>query len=120
MEGIDSSLDRLGLDYVDMVYRPDPHTPTSTVVRAMSDIVRRSGLPHHGGRVNGLLNRLLRPSGLQGLRGWNRHPLRQPQYNMLHRDRFEQNISHCSIPLFPRGLPFGGATTFGFPHGQIQ
>ena len=42
MEGMDASLDRLGLDYVDMVFchRPDPHTPTSTVVRAMTDIVR--------------------------------------------------------------------------------
>ena len=42
MEGMDSSLERLGLDYVDMVFchRPDPHTPTATVVRAMTDIVR--------------------------------------------------------------------------------
>ena len=42
MEGLDKCLQRLQLDYVDMVFchRPDPFTPTSTVVRAMTDAVR--------------------------------------------------------------------------------
>ena len=42
LEGLSSSLDRLGLDYVDMVFchRPDPFTPTETVVQAMTSAVR--------------------------------------------------------------------------------
>jgi voltage-dependent potassium channel beta subunit len=42
LEGLDASLERLQVDYVDMVFchRPDPLTPTSTVVRAMNDAVR--------------------------------------------------------------------------------
>lgn len=41
-EGIDASLARLQLPYVDLLFchRPDPFTPTETVVRAMSDVVR--------------------------------------------------------------------------------
>ena len=44
-KGMEGSLNRLQLDYVDMVFchRPDPFTPTETVVRAMTDIIR-SGL----------------------------------------------------------------------------
>ena len=41
MQGIDGSLKRLGLDFVDLLYchRPDPDTPMEEVVWAMSDIV---------------------------------------------------------------------------------
>jgi aryl-alcohol dehydrogenase-like predicted oxidoreductase len=41
-EGLDASLDRLQMDYVDLVFchRPDPYTPTETIVRAMSETVR--------------------------------------------------------------------------------
>ena len=41
-EGIDGSLERLQLPYVDLLFchRPDPLTPTETVVRAMTDVVR--------------------------------------------------------------------------------
>ena len=41
-EGLDASLKRLQLDYVDLVFchRADPLTPTETVVRGMTDLVR--------------------------------------------------------------------------------
>ena len=40
-EGLDASLERLQVDYVDLLFchRPDPFTPTETVVRSMTDIV---------------------------------------------------------------------------------
>lgn len=42
MEGLDAALTRLKVDYVDLVFchRPDPLTPTETIVRAMTDAVR--------------------------------------------------------------------------------
>ena len=42
LEGLDASLKRLQVSYVDLVfcYRPDPPTPTKTVVRAVTDAVR--------------------------------------------------------------------------------
>ena len=47
MHAIDGSLERLGLDYVDLLYchRPDPETPIEETVRAMSEIVS-SGKAH--------------------------------------------------------------------------
>ena len=41
-EGLDASLARLQTDYVDLLFchRPDPWTPTETVVRAMTEVVR--------------------------------------------------------------------------------
>ena len=41
MQAIDGSLERFGLDFVDLVYchRPDPHTPIEETVWAMSDMV---------------------------------------------------------------------------------
>lgn len=43
LEAIDGSLQRLGLEYVDLVYchRSDPTTPVEETVRAMHDIVER-------------------------------------------------------------------------------
>jgi aryl-alcohol dehydrogenase-like predicted oxidoreductase len=41
MQAIDGSLERLGLDFVDLVYchRPDPETPVAETVWAMSDMI---------------------------------------------------------------------------------
>lgn len=43
LEGIAGSLERLGLDYVDLLYchRADPDTPIEETVRAMHDIIER-------------------------------------------------------------------------------
>ena len=43
MQAIDGSLQRFGLDCVDLVYchRPDPHTPIEETVWAMSDMITR-------------------------------------------------------------------------------
>jgi hypothetical protein len=42
LEGTDAALKRLQMSYVDLIFchRPDPLTPTETVVRAMTDVVR--------------------------------------------------------------------------------
>ena len=41
MQAIDGSLERFGLDFVDLVFchRPDPHTPIEETVWAMSDMI---------------------------------------------------------------------------------
>ena len=50
MEGIDGSLERLGLDHVDLLFchRSDPETPMEEVVWAMSDIIAQ-GKAHYWG-----------------------------------------------------------------------
>jgi aryl-alcohol dehydrogenase-like predicted oxidoreductase len=54
MQAIDGSLERFGLDYLDLVFchRADPNTPIEETVRAMSDIVS-SGKAHYWGRRSG-------------------------------------------------------------------
>ena len=43
MQAIDGSLQRFGLEHIDIVYchRPDPHTPIEETVWAMSDMITR-------------------------------------------------------------------------------
>src|SRR5680860_1191150 len=50
MESIDNSLDRLGVDYLDIYFahRYDPETPLEETVEAFSDVVR-SGRSHYWG-----------------------------------------------------------------------
>lgn len=94
LEAIDASLERLGLDHVDLVYchRPDPDTPVEETVWAMSDIVA-SGRALYWGTSEWSADRIQE--------AWDvaqRHHLRapiveQPQYNLLHRERVEQEYA---------------------------
>ena len=65
-EGIDSACSRLQVEYVDLVFchRPDPFTPTATVVRAMTEQIRR-GKAWRGEPVNGLPHKLQKLFGLR-------------------------------------------------------
>lgn len=110
MEGMDASLDRLGLDYVDMVFchRPDPHTPTSTVVRAMTDIVR-SGASTAWGTSEWSAQQITEAFWIARSEGLEPPSFEQPQYNMLHRDRFEREY----FPLYRS--PYSIGTTIWSP-----
>jgi aryl-alcohol dehydrogenase-like predicted oxidoreductase len=50
LEGIDASLKRLGMDYVDLyqIHRFDPNTPIEETVEALSDVVRAGKAPYVG------------------------------------------------------------------------
>lgn len=91
LEGIDASLERLGLDHVDLVYchRADPETPVEETVWAMSDIVA-SGRALYWGTSEWPADRIREAWDLA-----QRHHLRapvveQPEYNLLHRSRVEE------------------------------
>jgi len=97
LEGTAASLERLRLDYVDLLFchRPDLDTPLEETVRAMSHQVDRGRALYWGTSE------------------WNREQIRaahdiarrehlvpptmeQPQYNMFHRDRVERDL----MPLY--------------------
>jgi voltage-dependent potassium channel beta subunit len=88
LQAIDGSLERLGLDFVDLLFchRPDPHTPIEETVWAMSDIVS-SGKALYWGTSEW--------SGADIRAAWDiadRHHLHkpvmeQPQYNLLEQER---------------------------------
>ena len=89
-EGIDASLKRLQLDYVDLLFchRPDPFTPTETVVRSMTDIVR-SGRTTAWGTSEWSAQQITEAYWIATLQGLEPPQFEQPQYNMFKRDRVE-------------------------------
>jgi len=88
IEGVNNALKRLGLDYVDFVFahRPDPETPIEETVWAFNQVIQQGKAFYWGAEI--LLayqvareNKLRPPS------------MEQPQYNLLHRKRFEQEYA---------------------------
>lgn len=108
-EGMDAALERLQLDYVDLVFchRPDPYTPLEETVWAMSHLVQQGKALYWGTSEWSAADiaaacelarneRLVPPT------------MEQPQYNMLWRDRVEREYA----PLFRR---YGLGTTIWSP-----
>jgi len=107
MEGINNSLRRLQLEYVDLLFchRPDPNTPIEETVRAM-DLIIKQGKAFYWGTSEWPAADIARADAVA--RQYNLTPpsMEQPQYNLLVRDRFEKEYT----PLF-RDLGYG-ATIF--------
>ena len=85
MASLDSSLKRMGLEYVDIFYhhRPDPETPMEETAEALSDIVRRGkalyvGISNYSALEAQQMLRLLKENKTPCL-------LHQPRYNMFER-----------------------------------
>ncbi len=94
LEAIDSSLKRLGLDHVDLVYchRPDPNTPIEESVWAMHNIVE-SGKAFYWGTSEWPAADILAAIELAERHHLHKPLMEQPQYNMFHRERFEQEYA---------------------------
>ncbi len=107
IEGIDGSLKRLGLEYVDLLFchRPDPETPIEETVLAMDSIIR-SGKALYWGTSEWSAASIREAIHLS--REYRTIPpvVEQPQYSILVRERLEREY----VPLFDE---FGiGATTW--------
>jgi voltage-dependent potassium channel beta subunit len=94
MHAIDGSLDRMGLDFVDLLFchRPDPNTPIEETVWAMSDIIA-SGRAHYWGTSEWSADEIRAAWEIA-----QRHHLRapvmeQPQYNIFERRRVEREYA---------------------------
>ena len=105
MEGLDAGLDRLQLDYVDLVFchRPDPFTPTETVVRAMTDAVR-SGRATAWGTSEWSAQQITEAVWIARTFGLEPPQFEQPQYNMLHRERVEAEYAPLYQAPYRLGL----------------
>mmetsp|Transcript_9344 Transcript_9344/g.26513 ORF Transcript_9344/g.26513 Transcript_9344/m.26513 type:complete len:361 (-) Transcript_9344:108-1190(-) len=109
-EGVEKSLKRLKVDYVDMlfVHRPDIHTPTETVVRAMTDMVRQ-GKAMAWGTSEWSAQQITEAYFIAREGGLEPPQIEQPQYHMFHRERFEKEY----FPLFRK--PYNMGTTIWSP-----
>tara|TARA_B100000945_G_scaffold96769_1_gene75677 strand:- start:192 stop:1292 length:1101 start_codon:yes stop_codon:yes gene_type:complete len=109
-EGLDASLRRLQVDYVDLLFchRPDPFTPTETIVRGMTDVVR-SGRATAWGTSEWSSQQITEAYWMAINQGLEPPQFEQPQYNMLKRDRFETEY----YPLYQ--YPYNIGTTIWSP-----
>jgi voltage-dependent potassium channel beta subunit len=103
VEGVNRSLRRLQLDYVDFLFchRPDPRTPIEETVRAM-DLVVRQGKAFYWGTSEWSAADIMRADGLARQYGLRPPSMEQPQYNMFSRRKVEAEFA----PLY-RDLGYG-------------
>ena len=89
-QAIDGSLDRLGLDFVDLLFchRSDPNTPIEETVWAMSDIVS-SGKARYWGTSEWSADEIRAAWEIAERHHLHKPVMEQPQYNLLHRMRVE-------------------------------
>lgn len=101
------ALKRLRVDYLDLYYchRPDDDVPLEEIVMTMDGLVRQ-GKVMYWGTSEWPAQRILDALRIADERNWTGPSVEQPQYNVLVRERFEQEYAQV---LGPEGL---GATTW--------
>ncbi|KAK9710849.1 hypothetical protein K7432_008180 [Basidiobolus ranarum] len=91
VEGLNASLQRLQLDYVDIVFahRPDPDTPMEEIVRAFNHVIDQ-GKAFYWGSSEWNAQQITEAHLIAKELKLIGPSVEQPQYNMFHRERFEK------------------------------
>lgn len=90
LDAVDGSLERFGLDYIDLLYchRADPNTPIEETVWAMSDIIA-SGKALYWGTSEWTADEIRAAWEIAERHHLRKPVMEQPQYNLLHRGKVE-------------------------------
>jgi len=106
-ESVNSSLKRMGLDYLDLYFchRYDPDTPVEEVVRTMNDLIHQGKILYWG-TSEWEAAQVMEAYGIARQYGLVPPTMEQPQYNLFHRKRVEDTLMPICRDL---GL---GLTTF--------
>ncbi|HEV2427441.1 MAG TPA: aldo/keto reductase [Acidimicrobiales bacterium] len=93
-QAIDGSLERLGLDFVDLVFchRADPQTPIEETVWAMSDMVS-SGKALYWGTSEWSADEIRAAYDIAERHHLHTPLMEQPEYNILHRRKVEREYA---------------------------
>jgi len=107
MEAMEGSLERLGMNRVDLIFchRPDPETPMEETVSAMSDIVS-SGKAFYWGTSEWSAEQIREAWDIADRRNLHKPQMEQPSYNLLNRNKVEKEFARLYDGI---GL---GLTTF--------
>jgi len=94
MQAVDGSLQRFGLDFIDVIYchRPDPNTPIEETARAMNDLIVQ-GKALYWGTSEWSAADIRAAWELAERHGWHKPVVEQPQYHLFHRRRVEQEYA---------------------------
>lgn len=94
LEGIEGSLERLGMKYVDLIFchRPDAETPIEETVWAMHDIVS-SGKALYWGTSEWSAEQIREAWEIADKRNLRKPQMEQPQYSMLVRAKVEKEFA---------------------------
>jgi aryl-alcohol dehydrogenase-like predicted oxidoreductase len=125
MASIDASLQRLGMDYVDLyqTHRWDRDTPIEETMEALGDIVR-AGKARYIGASSMFAWQFAKAQHVAERNGWARFVSMQPHYNLLYREEEREMIPQCLdqgvgvIPWSPlaRGVLAGNRSRGGERH----
>jgi len=117
LDGIDRSLQRLGVDYVDLyqIHRFDHETPIEETLEALNDVVR-AGKARYIGASSMYGWQFMKMLATSRANGWSRFVSMQPQYNLVYREEEREMLPLCReegvgvIPWSPlaRGFLAGG------------
>lgn len=93
-EGTEASLKRMQTDYVDLLYchRPDLHTPIEETVWAMNQMIQE-GKAFYWGTSEWSAEEIRKAYEFARQEHLRPPLMEQPQYNMFHRDRVEQEYA---------------------------
>lgn len=96
MAEIDHSLERLGLDYVDLyqIHRLDANTPMEEIMEALHDVVK-SGKARYIGASTIFAWQLERMQQIAERHGWTKFVSLQPQYNLIYREEEREILPLC-------------------------
>ena len=122
LDGIDRSLQRLGVDYVDLyqIHRFDYETPMEETLEALNDVVR-AGKARYIGASSMYAWQFMKMLSISKANGWTPFVSMQPQYNLVYREEEREMIPQCidqGVALLPwsplaRGLLAGNRTSGG-------
>jgi voltage-dependent potassium channel beta subunit len=94
LQAIDGSLERFGLDFVDLLFchRADPNTPLEETVWAMSDIVS-SGKALYWGTSEWKSDEVRAAWDIADKHHLHKPVMEQPEYNMFNREKVEREFA---------------------------
>jgi aryl-alcohol dehydrogenase-like predicted oxidoreductase len=127
MDAIEASLNRLGMEYVDLyqIHRWDYDTPIEETMEALHEVVK-AGKARYIGASSMFVWQFAKAQHLASLHGWTRFVSMQNHYNLVYREEEREMIPFCIdqgvglIPWSPQARGFfagdrkragGGETT---------
>jgi 1-deoxyxylulose-5-phosphate synthase len=96
LSAIDASLQRLGMDYVDLyqIHRWDPHTPIEETMEALHDVVR-AGKARYIGASSMYAWQFAKAQHVAERHGFTRFVSMQNHYNLIYREEEREMIPLC-------------------------